>query len=234
MLSNSSCLLLNCYVIYNDKFYVQSVISDHKGISNNTSSEYHDLKKEDRRSNDTLIEDLRLSGPYEVIISLNGSSVMPSPLESYYNYVGTSIPTGSDIVLKLHTGSTAEFLATNGSGQKLFRFGNEGEIHLYNVRESENGTNISVLLKRPEIRVANGKINFVNLHNVDPWARNTELASTNSCEFMVSKRIDCSQLEVNGKMVGILDHVDNYNQGIEANTLSYIKSLEIEQNKIDE
>jgi hypothetical protein len=47
-------------------------------------------------------------------------------------------------------------------------------------------------------------------------------------------------LEVNGKMALILNHVDNYDQGTNyregnyANSLSYIKSLDIEQNKTEE
>jgi len=159
--------------------------------------------------------------------------VLPSPLESYYNYVGTSIPTGSDIVLKLHKGSTAAFVATNDTGQRLFEFSNYGEIHLYNVSESENRANTSVLLKSPEIRVTDGKIKFENLYNIDP-SYLTKLGSSNTCKYMRNRQVDCSQLEVNGKMVAILNHIDNYHQGIDTNSLSYIKSLDIEQNKIEE
>jgi hypothetical protein len=234
----------------NDKFYVQNVIysvSDDKNFSkniNNSGSESYDLEKENPGNNDTLVEDLQLSGPYEVIIRLNGSLVLPSLLESYYNYIGTSIPTGSDIELKLYNGSTVKFLATNGTEQKLFKFSNDGKIHFNNVRESENGTNISVLLKRPEIRVANGKMNFENLDNIEPSSI-PELVSNNACEFIRYRQMDCSQLEVNGSMVAILDHVDNYNQGKEGDAttynqwkegdaVTYIKSLDIEQNMIDE
>jgi hypothetical protein len=52
--------------------------------------------------------------------------------------------------------------------------------------------------------------------------------------LLSSSKADCRELEVNGKMVAILNHVDNYRQGIGADTVSYIKSLEFEQNKIDE
>jgi hypothetical protein len=225
----------------NDDFYVQSVmysISDYKSISRNSSSnsspKSYDFEKENHGNNGTLIEGLRLSGPYEVIISLNGSLALPSPLESHYNYVGTSIATGSDIVVKLHNGSTAEFVASNESRQKLFKFSNDGEIHFYNVRESGNRTNISVLLKSPEIRVTNGKINFEDLYNID-YSNLSRLASNNTCvPVLSSTTVDCRELKVNGKMVAILNHVDNYRQGIGADTVSYIKSLEFEQNKIDE
>jgi hypothetical protein len=224
----------------NDEFYVQGVtysILDYKSISRNSSSnsspKSYDFEKENRGNNDILIEDLRLSGPYEVIISLNGSLVLPSALESYYNYIGTSIATGSDIVVKLHKGSTAEFIASNDTGQKLFKFSNDGEIHFYNVSKAGNGTDISVLLKSPQIRVTNGKINFDDLYNID-YSNQTRLATNNTCEFLRHSQMDCRQLEVNGKMVAILNHVDNFNQGIEADTLSYIKSLDIEQNKIDD
>jgi hypothetical protein len=225
----------------NNDFYVQSVmysVSDNKSTSTNSSSnsspKSYDFEKENHGNSGTLIEGLRLSGPYEVIISLNGSLVLPSPLESYYNYVGTSIATGSDIALKLHNGSTAEFVASNETRQKLFKFSNDGEIHFYNVRESGNRTNISVLLKSPEIRVTNGKINFEDLYNID-YSNLSRLASDNTCEPVLSStKADCRELEVNGKMVAILNHVDNYRQGIGADTVSYIKSLEFEQNKIDE
>jgi hypothetical protein len=229
----------------NNEFYVQDVInsmSDYKnisGIGNNSSSKYYDIEKENRGNNHTLIEDLRLSGPYEVIIYLNGSLVLPSPLDSYYSYIGTSIPTGSDIVLKLHKGSAAEFVATNDTGQRLFEFSNYGEIHLSNVSESENRANFSVLLKSPEISVTDGKIKFENLYNIDP-SYLTELGSSNTCQDMAQGQVNCSPLEVNGSMVAILNHVDNYHQGInyrqvnKANPLSYIKSLDIEQNKTEE
>jgi hypothetical protein len=224
----------------NNEFYVQDVInsiSDYKNISgngNNSSSKYYDTEKENPRNNHTLIEDLRLSGPYEVNIYLNGSLVLPSPLESYYNYIGTSIPTGSDIVLKLHNGSTAEFVATNDTGQRLFEFSNYGEIRLYNISESENRANISVLLKSPEIRVIDGKIKFENLYNIDP-SHLTKLGSSNTCKSpSYSSGVECNELEVNGKMVAILNHMDNYHQGIDTNSLSYIKSLDIEQNKTEE
>jgi hypothetical protein len=51
--------------------------------------------------------------------------------------------------------------------------------------------------------------------------------------------VDCSPLEVNGKMDAELYHVDNYHginyrQGSYANSLSYIKSLDLEQNKTEE
>jgi hypothetical protein len=217
----------------NDEFHVQGVmysISDYKSIgrnSSNSSPKSYDFEKENRGNNDTLIEDLRLSGPYEVIISLNGSLVLPSALESYYNYIGTSIATGSDIVVKLHKGSTAEFIASNDTGQKLFKFSNGGEIHFYNVSKAGNGTDISVLLKSPQIRATNGKINFEDLYNID-YSSQTRLAANNTCEYSSIRQMDCRQLEVNGKMVAILNHVDNFNQGIGADTVSYIKSLDIE------
>jgi hypothetical protein len=222
----------------NDKFYVQSVkysSTDYKNIisnSNDSNSNYYDLENQNRRSNDTLIEALRLSGPYEVIINTNGSLVLPSTLESYHNYIGTSIPIGSDIVLKLHNGSTAEFLATNDTGQKLFKFGSDSEIHFYNISGAGKGIDISVLLKSPEIRVADGKISFENLYNVDP-PNIAKLYSNKNCEYQ-SSQFYCRQLEVNGTMDAVISHVDNYLQGEEADTVSYIKSLEIEQNKSDE
>jgi hypothetical protein len=160
--------------------------------------------------------------------------VLPSPLESHYNYVGTSIATGSNIVVKLHNGSTAEFVASNETRQNLFKFSNDGEIHFNNVRESGNRTNISVLLKSPEIRVTNGKISFEHLYNIE-YSNLSRLASNNTCvPLLSSSKADCRELEVNGKMVAILNHVDNYRQGIGADTVSYIESLEVEQNKIDE
>jgi hypothetical protein len=242
----------------NNKFYVQGVnssVSDYKSISrnsDNSSSKYYDIEKEDRRNNHTVIEDLRLSGPYEVIIYLNGSLVLPSPIESSYNYIGTSISPGSDIVLKLHNGSAAKFVAINDTGQRLFEFSDYGEIHLSNVSETANRANVSVLLKSPEIRVTDGKIKFDNLYNIDPSyltkldlsgtfdpSGRAKFESSSICRYTEAGRVDCSPLEVNGKMDAILDHVDNYHginypQGIYANSLSYIKSLDIEQDKTGE
>jgi hypothetical protein len=139
-------------------------------------------------------------------------------------------------------------VATNDTGQRLFEFSDYGEIHLSNVSESGNRANVSVLLKSPEIRVTDGKIKFENLYNIDPSYLTSstfdsmgraKFDSSSICNYTESGQVNCSPLEVNGSMVAILDHMENYDwinyrQGIYAKPLSYIKSLDIEQNKTEE
>jgi hypothetical protein len=154
------------------------------------------LQNDNYTTFNTIVRDLQLSGEYEVIISLNGSLVLPSTLAPYYDYIAASIPTGFNMIIKLHDGATAEFIAENGQHRQPVRFTGEAKISFYNVMDLQDKKDIPILLKSPEIKVINGRTNFEKLYTYDPYSK----VSANG-----------GPLDAKGSMVAIFDHVDNYN-----------------------
>jgi hypothetical protein len=167
-----------------------------------------------------IIRDLRLSGEYQVIINLNGSLSLPSKLASYYDYIAAAIPTGFNMIINLQDGATAEFIAEKGLDGLPVKFTGEGKINFYSVRNLEDNKNeISVLLKRPEIKVINGTTRFEKL-------------------YMPMIATDGGQLEVKGGIVAKFDHVDNHNEidsnggWINTKYLSYLESIHFDNNNV--
>jgi hypothetical protein len=215
----------------NDKFHVQTLfrfqsISDN-GRKGSDSSGIIDTKRILQNDNyttfNTIVRDLKLSGEYEVIISLNGSLVLPSTLASYYDYIAASIPTGFNMIIKLHDGATAEFIAENGQHRQPVRFTGEAKISFYNVMDLQDKKDIPILLKSPEIRVINGTTNFEKLYMYDPY---NKVAANGGL------------LDAKGSMVARFDHVDNYNaidsngEWINTYDLTYLKSIHFGKNNI--
>jgi hypothetical protein len=235
---NSSSLTLfanktsdTVYNFDNDEFHVQTLfrfqsISDN-GSEGSDSSGIIDAKRVLQNDNyttfNTIVGDLKLSGKYEVIISLNGSLVLPSTLASYYDYIAASIPTGFNMIIKLHDGATAEFIAENGQHRQPVRFIGEAKISFYNVTDIQDEKDIHILLKSPEIRVINGRANFEKLYVYDPYSKVAAYGGL---------------LDAKGSMVARFDHVDNYNaidsNGGWTNTkyLTYLNSIQFGKDNI--
>jgi hypothetical protein len=221
----------SAYNFDNDEFHVQTLFR-FQSISDNSSegsdnSGIMDTKRILQNDNyttfNTIVRDLKLSGEYEVIISLNGSLVLPSTLASYYDYIAASIPTGFNMIIKLHDGATAEFIAENGRHRQPVRFTGEAKISFYNIMDLQDKKDIHILLKSPEIRVINGRTSFEKLYMYDPYSK-------------VSA--DGGLLEAKGSMAARFDHVDNYN-AIDSNggwtqtyDLTYLKSIHFGKNNI--
>jgi hypothetical protein len=221
----------SAYDFDNDEFHVQTLfrfqsISDN-GSEGGDSSGIIDTKRilenDNYTSFNTIVRDLKLSSEYEVIISLNGSLVLPSTLASYYDYIAASIPTGFNMIIKLHDGATAEFIAENGQDRQPVRFTGEAKIGFYNVTDVQDKKDIPILLKSPEINVINGRTNFEKLYMYDPYSKVSASGGL---------------LDAKGSMVARFDHVDNYNAidsnggWIKTDDLTYLKSIYFGKNNI--
>jgi hypothetical protein len=215
----------SAYSFYNDKFHAQSI--SESGIEDDNNSDIPDTKHILHNNNytisDAVIRDLKLAGGYEVLITLNGSLVLPSMLTSYYDYVAASIPTGFNMIIKLHDGATAEFIAENGQHGQPVRFIGKTKINFYNVSDLQDEKDISVLLKSPEIRVVNGRANFEKLFMYDPYSKIGTYGGP---------------LDVKGSMIAKFGHVDNYNEidsnggWINSEYITYLKSIHFGKNDI--
>jgi hypothetical protein len=230
--SSSLSILTNktsdsAYSFYNDKFHAQSI--SERGIEDDNNSDIpdnkHILQNNNYTTSDAVIRDLNLTGEYEVIITLNGSLVLPTMLTSYYDYVAASIPTGFNMIIILHDGATAEFIAENGQHGQPVIFMGKTKINFYNVSDLQDKKDISVLLKSPEIRVVNGRANFEKLFMYDPYSK---IGTTGG------------PLDVKGSMIAKFGHVDNYNEidsnggWINTHFLSYLKSIHLDKNNVYE
>ena len=133
-----------------------------------------------------VIRDLNLVGGYKATITSNNSLVLPSTLGSYYDYIAASIPAGSNMNIKLHDGATAEFIAEKAQHEQPIRISGNSKISFYNVSDLQDGKDLSVLLKSPEIKVDNGRTNFEKLYMYDP---DSKISS------------DGGRLDVNGSMI---------------------------------
>jgi hypothetical protein len=216
-------ILNDPYRFDNDEFHVQSIISSlsdngsKSRNSSNTSDTEQILQNNNHTISNAVIRDLRLTGKYEVIISFNGSLVLPSKMGSYYDYIAASIPTGFDMIVKLHDEATAEFIAENGPHGQSIRLTGNTKVNFYNVSDAQDKKDISVLLKSPQIRVIDGITNFEKLFMFDPYSR---LAGDGGL-----------LLNFKGDMLAKFDYVDNYDETdssggwTHTQPLSYLKSI---------
>ena len=112
-------------------------------------------------SEDALIKDLKIVGPYEASVSSNGIFHMPSR-PSDYDYVVFSPLLPLDIIIKLHNGSTAEI--TVGNTTEYFKGGGRSEILIHDLRSGDEGF-ADILMKNPHVQVINGKSKFSSLYS---------------------------------------------------------------------
>ena len=162
-------------------------------------------------------------GEYKVTITSNNSLVLPSTLGSYDDYIAASIPAGSNMNIKLHDGATAEFIAEKAQHEQPIRISGNSKISFYNVSDLQDGNDLSVLLKSPEIKVDNGRTSFEKIYMYDP---DTKISSNGE------------RLDVNGSMIVKFDHVDNYNEidskggWINTQYLTYLNSIQFGKDNI--
>jgi hypothetical protein len=210
-----------------NKFYVQSLVA-HGFSEYHTAAKNRSIQEDNYSILDTVVKDLKLSGPYEVIINLNGSFELPAklPFASYYDYIAVSIQAGFDMIVRLQEGATAEFTLENDSThhQRPLSFRDAGEIYFNNVSPHDKN-DISVLLKSPSIKVIDGKMHFEKLYSYDP---------TNLSKITV----DSASLELSGAMIADINHVDHYDEvdsngkWINTHYLTYIKSIQFAEGNL--
>ena len=158
----------------NDKFRAQSIVlspSDNVSKGGNSSDILDTkliLQNNSYTISNAVIADLNLVGEYEVTITSNNSLVLPSTLGSYDDYIAASIPAGSNMNIKLHDGATAEFIAEKAQHEQPIRISGNSKISFYNVSDLQEGNDLSVLLKSPELKVDNGRASFEKLYMYDP------------------------------------------------------------------
>jgi hypothetical protein len=219
----------SAYNFHNDKFHVLSIVTQslsNNGSEGSDSSSVIDTKGILQNDNytifDAVVRDLKLYGEYEVIITLNGSLILPSTLASYYDYIAACIPTGFNMTIKLHDGATAEFIAENGKDGQLVRLMGEARIS-FSVMDLEDKKDISVLLKSPEIRVINGTANFEKLYMYEPYSK---IAT------------DGVPLDVKGNTIARFGYLDTYDEidssagWINTQYLTYLKSIHFGKSNI--
>ncbi len=218
-----------------NKFYVQGLVAH--GFSDKSSKEWNfshtaaknrSMQDDNYSILDTVVKDLELSGPYEVIINLNGSFDLPAnlPFASYYDYIAVSIQAGFDMIVRLQEGATAELTLENDSThrQRPLSFRDAGEIYFNNVSLHDKN-DISVLLKSPSIRVIDGKMHFEKLYTHDP----NNLGKTT---------VNSASLNVSGAMIADINHVDYYDEvdsngnWITTQYLTYIKSIQFAEGNL--
>jgi hypothetical protein len=236
-LINSSSLSLftnetsdSVYSFDNDQFHVQSILFPSTSNGGGRSDKQSDildtkyiLQSKNHRLSNATIRDLRVEGEYEAIIASNNSLVWPTMLASHYDYIATSIPAGFNLIIKLHEGATAEFIAENGRHGQPVRLAGETEIRFYNISDIQNKKELSILLKSPEIRVVNGSANFEKLFMFDPHSKIA---------------IDGRPLDVKGDMIARFDHVDSYDEidskggWINTQYVTYLKSIHFDKNNV--
>ena len=213
----------------NDEFRAQStVLSPSDNVSKGGNrSDIPDTKLILQNNSYTIpnavIADLNLEGEYEVTITSNNSLVLPTTLGSYEDYIAASIPAGSNMNIKLHDGATAEFIAEKAQHEQPIRISGNSKISFYNVSDLQDGNDLSVLLKSPEIKVDNGRTSFEKIYMYDP---DTEISSNGG------------RLDVKGSMIIKFDHVDNYNEidskggWINTQYLTYLNSIQFGKDNI--
>ena len=174
-------------------------------------------------SEDALVKDLKIVGPYEASVSSNGIFHMPSR-PSDYDYVVFSPLLPLDIIIKLHNGSTAEI--TVGNTTEYFKGGGRSEILIHDLRSGDEGF-ADILMKNPQVQVINGTSKFSSLYSDDPLAQQLGGEEVGFDEG----RPDFSgkKTEVIGNLSFKFDHNDHYasphRNGTTIMYISYLESL---------
>ena len=107
------------------------------------------------------VSSIELVGKYEVIISEEGDSYLPS-LNSLDDYIAVSVPQGFNMTIKLSNASNVKLVTDNMRDEVV----GEGKIIRFNAvkKNTLNPTPIQLIMKSPEIKVIDGKSIFEHLH----------------------------------------------------------------------
>jgi hypothetical protein len=172
-------------------------------------------KLEQNTVSNITIRDLKLYGPYQVIINSTAKLVDLFPASSYYDYLALGIPAGFDTILKLYDGAYAEFTviscSNNSYCQQTIRVSGDGEIFLHKIKaDSQLVTYLSILVKSPEIRILNGSMKF-------------KLDTDSKYPSQLT-----GSLLARGNIVANIDYVENYklfNNETKTESVTYLKKL---------
>jgi hypothetical protein len=171
------------------------------------------------------IKDLKLYGPYEVIINSTNSLFHMSPTSSYYDYIAAAIPKGFDMLLNLTQGAYAEFTLLSCKNNSYCRPQqmriSGGEVAFHNIEaDTPSISSIPVYVKSPEIIINNGTLGF----KLDSNSNNPLQPSGN--------------ILANGNIVENIDRIETYNSfnknGTKTDFVIYLKSLDIQGNYVIE
>jgi hypothetical protein len=171
------------------------------------------------------IKDLKLYGPYDVIINSTNSFFHMSPASSYYDYIAAAIPKGFDMLLNLSEGAYAEFTilsCTNNSycqPQQIRISGDDVDFHNIEV-DTPSISSIPVYVKSPQIMINNGTAEF----KLDSNSNNPLQPAGN--------------ILATGNIVENIDSVETYNSfnqnGTKSDSIIYLRSLDIQGNYVIE
>jgi hypothetical protein len=171
------------------------------------------------------IKDLKLYGPYEVIINSTNSLLHMSATSSYYDYIAAAIPKGFDMLLNLSQGGYAEFTLLSCKNNSYCRPQqmriSGGEVAFHNIEvDTPSISSIPVYVKSPEIIINNGTAEF----KLDSNSNNPLQPSGN--------------ILANGNIVENIDRIETYNSfnknGTKTDYVTYLKSLDIQGNYMTE
>lgn len=168
---------------------------------------------------DITIRDLKLYGPFEIIINSTDKSFHLSTASSYYDYTAIAVPEGFDMLLKPSQGAYLRFTIIscpniNNSCQQHIRYSDSSDVLFHNVKaDSQSISSLPILVKSPEIIMVNASVKF----KLAPNSNNLTQPSGN--------------ILADGNIASNFDHVetyDSYNKnGTKTNPVSYLKSLNI-------
>jgi hypothetical protein len=178
--------------------------------------------------NNVTIKDLKLYGPYEVIININSNDSLfhLSPTSSYYDYMAAAIPKDFDMLLHLSPGAYAEFSnisCPNNSycQQQHIRIPNGVDLAFHNIKlDAPSNSFLPVYVKSPEIKINNGSVEF-------------KLAANSNNPAQPEGNI-----VANGNIIAKVDHVEAYNSfkknGTKTEVVTFAKLLEMKGNYMTE
>ena len=185
-------------------------------------SETSDIQK--NVINNVTIRDLKLFGPYEVIINSTDKHFRIWPQSSYYDYTRVVIPNTFDMLIRLGQDAYVEFAidsCKNNSDycQQHMKISDGIELTFHKIRvDSQVISSIPFYLKSPEILIHNGTAKFT----VEPNIQNLAQPSGN--------------IVASGNVLAIFDHVEAYdvinNNKMRTDFVTHLKSIEIDGNYV--
>jgi len=196
----------------NDIYYDNSLVQ--QNLNENTTSDKNIVL------NDVTIRDLKLYGPYEIVIKSNDKPFHLSASSSYYDYTALAVAKGFDMVFKPSQGAHLQFTliscpTNDDSCQKHVRVSDGSEVFFHSVgADSQFISFLPILVKSPEIMTENATVKFKLAPNIN----NLTQPSGN--------------ILAEGNIAWNFDHVETYDSyhknGTKTDPVIYLKSLSIE------
>jgi len=196
---NSSSLLLNSFPINTSRIIIFNNNSNLPELYNNAS-----------------VKDLKLIGDYQLNINFTGQSELPDA-SSYLDYIGIKIPNEFNMSVNLGPKSSGyiETVDKGGAVTEFVKLNNNSKIGFYKTKVGNPLNSVSVLVKKPEIKV-NGHVYINNAY------LNGYLTGRGKLDVG-------TPLDIDGQLVAKFAFVDNFNQpylnATKTQYITYLQSL---------